>query len=518
MPSNFAIRSWISELPSPQREGDATAERPAKRRNPLGEVASNTAGRAHSEEGTRKKARLMDTAGSQGVRRRGSGNRGRGGDAPGKRRTSPRRVAADAAEVKRVNEEGSDSGHGQLSPQTIWEDNVPDAEATPRAPHQETSRHIFHRRPHLPPPSSEWASALTAGRTSPTPASRTQSSGRTSTTDSHRSKSPSRTAADLLPAGIEFTSIEDIPADITQLYAQLLNLSDGDGVMPASVEAEVRRQCPTRKIRSSMFQTIEPNTHDSLELEEIVRIQQAAKRYQSLEAPEAEWNVRIHGPILALALRRRPMVDYHVVTSATLCQAFLPTSHSTGQAQSARIVDFTLNLQPDEMSKSAIIDLVNREPAELCTVNQSMCSTLRYEPCTTAIETKTSTNATDGRVQLAMWSCAQFIRLRRLFELGVGGRRDREGEYSSITLPLLRSAGHYWYFLFAVEQPPATAMQPSNQPSPRHLQRYQILSEVSIGHTGDLVGLYTLLEALRAIADWSVEVYEPWFRRVILGL
>jgi hypothetical protein len=448
------------------------------------------------------------------------------------------------------------------------DDGAWDSLATPRAPNRlrqdyeiasrvETSSLLtYQSRPHhdIPPIPDAWATALANApvETSPTPRRRASSSRKarsaastsSSTTDSQRSKSksPSRTAADLLPAGITVGPIKDIPADIAQLYQRMAEIRDQYGFIPVPMKEEIALSCgPIRTVRRTMlwnkdntstppYTTNDPHTRDEdlqkRELKELLYIQHEAEECSADDAFETAWNVKVHGRLLAVVLQRQryspiqypshkpQQISYEVITHATICPSFLPTSHSTGQTQSARIVDFTLNLDPGNDVggiRLAIVDLVNRQPVETRTINQSMCGSLRYKPCTVAIETKAKSNSSgsgDGCVQLALWASAQFIRLRKLYH-SRHEQGDAESEYKSITLPLIRTAGHYWYFLFAVERPPTESQQ-------QHT--FEILGEVGIGHTMDLMGMYSLLAALQALVDWSVDVYAPWFRTQILGL
>jgi len=185
------------------------------------------------------------------------------------------------------------------------------------------------------------------------------------------------------------------------------------------------------------------------QLRELLHIQHEAEQCQTDEASESAWNVKVCGPLLRLALSQRSSLCFEVVTHATICPSFLPTSRSTGQTQSARIVDFTLNLQPhadtnDAHMHRAILAHVSNQPPETRTIDHTFYSPLRFKPCTTAIETKTSNSIDDGRVQLALWASAHLIRLHRL-------AMPHNSTYRPITLPLIRTVSHYWYFLYAVE-------------------------------------------------------------------
>jgi hypothetical protein len=559
-PAPSSIQCWVEALPSPQRNTTthqlppppcATVQR-RRRRIVLGEVASNGAGRGRMT----KQKKFMDTTDGLGIRRRGNdvkgrdvGGRVRGGHGhgpgqrQGQRRVSPRRLPMEHADnreetyasgklpeedwspgLQQHSTEEDGHGHEHGHDHDEWVD------ATPRAARQRRPLIGTRQTLDIPPLPSGWAESLANTGESvdssptrsyaPRTARSITSTSSSNTTQSHRSKSPSKTPADLLPAGIAIGKIEAVPADITHLYRRLSDLRDSFAIIPWLVHEKVAQLCPTRTIHKHMLQDRGSSGGGAdgddawilqkQQLDELLYVMHEAEQCSKEIASESAWNVKVHGPLLRLALCQRPSLCFEVVTHATICPSFLPASHSTGQTQSARIVDFTINLCPGVDPKSemhrAIVAQVSNQPADTRTVNHTLYGPLRFKPCTTAIETKASSNnSDDGIVQLALWASAHLTRLRRL-------ARNKD-DYKAITLPLIRTAGHYWYFLYAVE-----SWDLDEQQQEHAQQRLEIQGEVLIGNTADIVGLYTLLWSLRALAEWSEETFEPWFRREILGL
>ena len=75
-------------------------------------------------------------------------------------------------------------------------------------------------------------------------------------------------------------------------------------------------------------------------------------------------------------------------------------------------------------------------------------------------------------MQLSIWAIAYFNRLRKLTQDPV-----------SITLPLILVSGENWKLMFA-----------------RNLEHsIEIIHAVDIGNTGDIVGYYTILAALKLV-------------------
>ncbi len=40
----------------------------------------------------------------------------------------------------------------------------------------------------------------------------------------------------------------------------------------------------------------------------------------------------------------------------------------------------------------------------------------------------------------------------------------------------------------------------------------------TIGETRTVIGIYKVLAAIQALADWSVDDYQPWFLKEVIGI
>jgi len=129
-------------------------------------------------------------------------------------------------------------------------------------------------------------------------------------------------------------------------------------------------------------------------------------------------------------------------TTARVVSSLVP-HHASGDILQSKIVDYTINIQPDEKMSELIFDLLRSEPYTLQTVNQTMQGHVRYLPIATSIETQTPAGSDENAlVQLAIWAAAHFNRLRMFsYENMV-----------SLTLPLLYVRGADWSLHFACDR------------------------------------------------------------------
>jgi len=194
------------------------------------------------------------------------------------------------------------------------------------------------------------------------------------------------------------------------------------------------------------------------ELEELDEIRDASRMCALHFFAEAAWNEEVHCPVLRLALKGYGSVVYRNVygrrmlylvqrlilssTTARVLPSLVPR-HGSGDILQSKIVDYTINLQPDDEMKHLIVGLLRSQPYALQTINQTMQGPVRYLPIAISIETKTpGESEEDAMIQLAMWAAAHFNRLRML---------SRENTVS-LTLPLLYVRGAEWSLRFACDR------------------------------------------------------------------
>ena len=129
-------------------------------------------------------------------------------------------------------------------------------------------------------------------------------------------------------------------------------------------------------------------------------------------------------------------------TTARVVPSLIPR-HTSGDILQSKIVDYTINLLPNDEMEDMILRLLESQPYDLQTINQTMCNHVRYLPIAISIETKTpDTSEQEAKIQLGMWAAAYFNRLRMF---------SHENTVLP-TLPLLYVSGNWWYLHFACDR------------------------------------------------------------------
>ena len=197
------------------------------------------------------------------------------------------------------------------------------------------------------------------------------------------------------------------------------------------------------------------------------------------------------------------------------------------------MVDYSLVLCPDYKIHKAI--LAKLRNGGLLSINHSRAEYVRFKPITASIETKRPGIDEDGaKVQLGVWAAAHLERLRMLCG-------------PDAVLPVLPEVivqGHDWRLKIAsmtgdgdVVCQILFASFVSTLNAPRcllcsilvsaHLvinrsgssKRIQVLhGDWVIGETRSVIGVYKILAAIQALAEWSIADFQPWFLREVLGV
>src|SRR5256714_1256974 len=181
---------------------------------------------------------------------------------------------------------------------------------------------------------------------------------------------------------------------------------------------------------------------------------------------------------------------------------------ANGDILQSKIVDYTINLQPNNEMRGMILRLLEGQPFGLRTINQTMCDHVRYLPIAISIEAKTpDASAQEAKIQLGMWVAAHFNRLRTLSHENV----------VLPTLPLLYVSGKWWYLLFACDRAQHIVCSSSTYLICQVLTFWQeLLGELLIGDTNSVVGCYKLLAALRCLAGWVTTTFKEWLELEVL--
>ena len=219
-----------------------------------------------------------------------------------------------------------------------------------------------------------------------------------------------------------------------------------------------------------------------------VRDSTAVCKTQHLHEPS--WNERVHCRMLEQAVRGRPGVEYHNITTARVIKDLVP-GNKYGELLKQKMIDYAITLGPPLLLEKQIITRLNASPRPLHrTINPSDYSPLCYNPIAVNIETKSPNGGKEaGEVQLTIWVMAYFNRLRTLAQDPV-----------PITLPLILISGEHWKLLFA-----------------RDVEgEIQIIDAVDFGTTADIVQCYVILKVLKLVIEWAETTFLDWLREKVL--
>jgi len=199
---------------------------------------------------------------------------------------------------------------------------------------------------------------------------------------------------------------------------------------------------------------------------------------------EPTWNERVHSRMLEQAVRSFPGFEYHNITTARVIEELVPRN-KYGELLENKMIDYTITLEPPLLSEDQVITRLAASPQPLQrTINPSDYSPLCYNPVAISIGTKEN-----GEVQLSIWAMAYFNRLRTLTQDPV-----------PITLPLVLVSDEHWKLMFA-----------------RDLEHsIEIIDAVNFGDTGDIIGCYKILAALRLLCGWAEDTFLSWFSDEVL--
>ncbi|RMZ68354.1 methyltransferase type 11 [Pyrenophora seminiperda CCB06] len=201
------------------------------------------------------------------------------------------------------------------------------------------------------------------------------------------------------------------------------------------------------------------------------------------------WNERVHSRMLEQVVRNRPGLEYYNITTARVVKELVP-GNKYGELLKNKLIDYAITIEPPLFSEDqVIIWLATSLPPLQRAINPSDYSPLCCNPVAISIETKSSDGSENGEVQLSVWAIAYFNRLRTLTQDPV-----------SITLPLVLVSNEHWKLMFA-----------------RDLKNsIEIIDAVDFGNTGDIIGCYKILAALRLLCGWVEDIFLGWFSDRVL--
>ncbi|KUI56110.1 hypothetical protein VP1G_03488 [Cytospora mali] len=339
------------------------------------------------------------------------------------------------------------------------------------------------------------------------------SSDNTSTSAKHkrasskaRSTSPVRTSYTLKPlvTPVHFNKLGEgeaavlqLPEDVRSLYDRIYALANKEGIIPAEIRTEVTRILGATRTKDYFFKSSSsrpPLLFDPLaELQILQSLRTAGDRCDRYGRYESAWNTSIHGPLLSCALDGYSgYVEHEDLTSVAIDPAFTPQFPlSQPQLEQSLIpsrVNFALVLSADpwipwkhrgivEQYNSglsfrarsphltqALHEAILLQPQDKQFINQTAYATIFDRTIAVSIETKVFGTSEDARIQLSIWTAAAHRRIKE-------------------------------FFIYTASV----------------LEREEILDGLDIGNTESLIGMYSLVEVLRALADWTQDVFAGWW-------
>ncbi|KAJ6439190.1 hypothetical protein O9K51_08602 [Purpureocillium lavendulum] len=240
--------------------------------------------------------------------------------------------------------------------------------------------------------------------------------------------------------------LDTYPDSLNALRCELRDIGLGDGILPASLEHELRRadsEIPrfafdrdeaTRALTEAIATDLPP----------INWVQALMKRADECELNrecESSWNGEIHAAILEQAFRINRFVsngpvDFRYAQAAQIVHAYKP------REAPSKMVDFCVFYRPGKGSaeEQAIDDICQTRPAQ--SINHTDLGDFCKRPIALSIETKRpNVDRDNATLQIGTWQSAQWRSLRH--------NRGRPLE-SIEFLPGIIVQGHDWQFVASV--------------------------------------------------------------------
>ncbi|KAI9772513.1 MAG: hypothetical protein M1840_000718 [Geoglossum simile] len=321
-----------------------------------------------------------------------------------------------------------------------------------------------------------------------------------STGSKARSRSPTKRMIDLRVA--EKTVISktvksptDVPEDVRGLYEAIRSLARmPHGVIPLGIEGEVKNDAGGDFDDLDPFVATKANgmTRKQLknEFDALIEIRDSTAFCKTKQVHEPTWNERVHSMMLKRVVRNRPGFEYHNITTARVIKELVP-GNKYGELLKNKMIDYAITLESPLFSEDQVITRLATSPRPLQrTINPSDYPPIRHSPIAISIETKSLDGLKEsGEVQLSIWAMAYFNRLRTLTQDPV-----------SITLPLVLVSDERWKLMFAQDLG----------------RSIEIIDAVDFGDTGDIIGCYKILAALRLLCGWAEDTFLGWFSDKVL--
>nr|POE73243.1 hypothetical protein CFP56_73757 [Quercus suber] len=278
----------------------------------------------------------------------------------------------------------------------------------------------------------------------------------------------------------------DMPASLQPLVRTLRSIEKGRGIISVEHTVETRALLADEDDEDDWASVVSPSraTYGScptkIFAEKLVR-----RTMQNIEMgrSEAAWNCNVHFPLLAEACERS------VYAQAVQCENITAATMGRDSSDTSRKVDFAITFNLEESTK-----------AELCrrgieTLSHSSYQPLCYSPLAVSVETKLEgERGQEANLQLSVWAYGHARALQVLLH------KVGQADVQIPALPLLLVQGGRWHFSY-FEIGSASAVR---------------WSQITIGDTSTIRGVYQVISALQRLIEWVELVYRPWFTESIL--
>ncbi|KAK3948026.1 hypothetical protein QBC32DRAFT_67604, partial [Pseudoneurospora amorphoporcata] len=325
----------------------------------------------------------------------------------------------------------------------------------------------------------------------------------------------------------------DLPSPLVDLLNVVEPLASGTGVISPSAKDAITSH-PQRIISigidDSKYSAHRDTYGPTPSTEHVLNILEAAANCEENSQDESTWNTEVHQRVLETALRFRSS-NQPTATSNLFAQPVNFTMCTTagigiGKPPLAPFqnIDFCLYIDPakvggpegeDHITKT--IDAVRKSiPDHYQSINHTDHFPLRRNPITVSIETKRSDdNWDEAGLRIAVWQAAQWNFLRWMAQGDTDGdssssssravgdmRHETRDDLGLEFLPGIVIMGHDWYLTASTNDGKSTTFW----------------ARTHIGSTESALGVYKIICVVQYLAQWSRDVYWPWFRQTILKI
>lgn len=304
---------------------------------------------------------------------------------------------------------------------------------------------------------------------------------------------------------LEENTDAQLPLDIKKLHKRIddivvLRLA----FLPCSIREEV---CSVlgRQVPESWFtapQSSDNRDQDLSRLRRLQRIVSESRRSRELGRGESGLNWKVHEPLLQLALDQfGGVVESEPSTDARILAAFVPRMQDTNVPTESKI-DIALVLDPnaaegDKPLADLIYRVVMAEPDGKKSSSHTNYQPLHLRPPATFIKTKATGSADEGRTQLGIFVAAQNLRYSSFINRRYATLEEVERPVA-LTLPHILTSELDWKLYYCCDR----------------RERLDMVGDIDIGDTKNLLGALTLLAVLHEIAKYIAVQFRSWIEDI----